>query len=191
MVDSGTSDPSRQPALQVRPVTSSSLRRLKWDNRSPPCSHFSSGTSPADTMSKSGTLKVKSLFKVKSPGKDGKESKSSGTLKDGAPTVPVKISRSLPTSPGPLSPGDSVTLAGDSVPVSPKKKGLRLSFKMKRKNKRKESDGGDVFFPDVDDASSVYSQRWEKICIYFSYMYIFKNNTLNLVVPAFLHFLGP
>lgn len=141
-------------------------------------------------MSKSGTLKVKSLFKVKSPGKDGKESKSSGTLKDGAPNV--EISRSLPTSPGPLSPGDSVTLAGDGVPISPKKKGLRLSFKMKRKNKRKESDGGEVFFPDTDDVSSVYSHRLDKntAFIYF-YIYIFKNNTLNVEISSFLHFLVP
>lgn len=132
-------------------------------------------------MSKSGTLKVKSLFKVKSPEKDGKESKSSGTLKYGAPNV--EISRPLPTSTGPLSPGDSVTLAGDGVPISPKKKGLRLSFKMKRKNKRKESDGGEVFFPDTDDVSSVYSHRWDKntAFIYFC-IYIFKNNTLNLEI---------
>lgn len=129
-------------------------------------------------MSKSSTLKVKSLFKVKSPGKEGKESKSSGTLKDGAPTVPVEISRSSPTSPGLLSPGDSVTLAGDSVPISPKKKGLRLSFKIKRKNKRKESDGGEVFFPDTEDTSSVYSQRWDK-------------NTYISLKIILLHFLVP
>lgn len=145
-------------------------------------------------MSKSGTLKVKSLFKVKSPGKDSKESKSSSTLKDGAPTVPVEISRSLPTSPGPLSPGDSVTLAGDTVPISPKKKGLRLSFKMKRKNKRKESDGGEVFFPDIDDVSSVYSERWDKKHRFYFlifHLYIFKNNTLNLEISAFFcTFLG-
>ncbi|XP_034713368.1 uncharacterized protein crybg1a isoform X4 [Etheostoma cragini] len=94
-------------------------------------------------MSKSNSLKVKSFFKLKSPEKDSKDLERSDTLKDGVST--------LPTSPGPLSPGHNATLAGDVVPIPPKeKKGRRLlSFKMKRKkSKRKEQEGEEVFFTD-------------------------------------------
>nr|XP_033499190.1 microtubule-associated protein futsch isoform X1 [Epinephelus lanceolatus] len=104
-------------------------------------------------MSKSGTLKIKGLFKLKSPDKDSKEQKRSGTLKDGAAT-----SLASPASPGALSPGYNATLADDVLPISPKvKKDKRLlPFRLKRKkSKHKEEEGGgggDVFFPDELDS---------------------------------------
>ncbi|XP_070776778.1 microtubule-associated protein futsch [Enoplosus armatus] len=105
-------------------------------------------------MSKSSTLKVKSLFKLKSPDKDSKELKRSASFKDGAATSPRDKS-------GTFSTEDSVTLAGDVVPISPKeKKGRRLlPFKLKRKkSKRKEGGGGgEVFFPDTDELDSFNS----------------------------------
>ncbi|KAF1375177.1 hypothetical protein PFLUV_G00236800 [Perca fluviatilis] len=94
-------------------------------------------------MSKSNSLRVKSFFKLKSPDKESKDLKPSDSLKDGVST--------LPTSPGPLSPGHNATLAGDVAPAPPKeKKGRRLlSFKMRRKkSKRKEEEGEEVFFTD-------------------------------------------
>ncbi|XP_078132947.1 uncharacterized protein crybg1a isoform X1 [Sander vitreus] len=95
-------------------------------------------------MSKSNSLRVKRFFKLKSPDKESKDLKRSDSLKDGVST--------LPTSPGPLSPGQNATLTADVVPISPKeKKGRRLlSFKMRRKkSKRKEEDEGEeVFFTD-------------------------------------------
>lgn len=141
----------------------------KKDNFYLPARTFWARTSPADTMSKPGSLKVKGLFKLKSPGKDNKEPKQSGSLKDGAATGPTDQSRTLPASPGPLSPGDSATLAGDALPISPKaKKGLRLPFKMKRKkSKRKDAEGGEVFFPETDELDSFSSHRWDQNCFCF------------------------
>ncbi|XP_042244892.1 uncharacterized protein crybg1a isoform X1 [Thunnus maccoyii] len=110
-------------------------------------------------MSKSSTLKVKKLFKIKSPDKENKELKRGGSHKDGAAT--------LPASPGPISPGDNATLPADVSPISPKeKKGRRLlPFRLKRKkSKRKEEGGGggggggDVFFPETDELDSFSSQ---------------------------------
>lgn len=101
-------------------------------------------------MSKSSTLKVKNLFKIKSPDKETKEQKRQGSLKDGAATIPTS-----PEVPRPFSPGDSATLPSDVNPISPKeKKGRRMpSFRLKRKkSKRKEEEaGGDVFFPGADE----------------------------------------
>lgn len=116
-------------------------------------------------MSKSATLKVKGLFKLKAPtGKDGKEPKVSAVTQiDGAPTVATDKSVTLPSSPAPLSPEPG---AGEAV--SPKKKGLRLPFKLKKKkSKCKEpglggdggGGGGEMFFPETDELDSFYSQR--------------------------------
>lgn len=98
-------------------------------------------------MSKSNSLRVKSFFKLKSPDKESKDLKGSDSLKDGVST--------LPTSPGPLSPGHNATLTGDVVPIPPKEKKRRrlLSFKMRRKkSKHKEEEGEDVFFTDELDS---------------------------------------
>ncbi|GAA6230852.1 mucin-17 isoform X1 [Lates japonicus] len=109
-------------------------------------------------MSKSGTLKVKNLFKLKSPDKENKERKQSGSLKDGAATSPRDNSGTLPASPGPFSPGDSATLPDDVLPISPKeKKGKRLlSFRLKRKKSKRKA-GGEVFFPETDELDSFNS----------------------------------
>ncbi|XP_074548533.1 uncharacterized protein crybg1a [Halichoeres trimaculatus] len=114
-------------------------------------------------MSKSGTLKVKNLFKIKSPDKESKELKRSNSLKnDGEATSPRRKSETLPASPAvsPLSPGDTVTLPGDISPLSPKEKKKKklLSFKLKRK-KSKRKDGGEVFFPETDELDSFHSLR--------------------------------
>ncbi|XP_059209545.1 titin homolog [Centropristis striata] len=105
-------------------------------------------------MSKSSTLKVKNLFKIKSPDKESKEQKRSNSLKDGS--THKDNSATLPASPGPLSPGQNDTLAGDVLPISPKeKKGKRLlSFKLKRKKSKRKEEGGEVFFPDELDSFS-------------------------------------
>ncbi|XP_026008528.1 microtubule-associated protein futsch-like isoform X2 [Astatotilapia calliptera] len=117
-------------------------------------------------MSKSSTLKVRKLFSLKSPEKEKKELKRSGSLKDvvGAGTNPADIPGGLPWSPGSLSPGDNPTLPGDSSLKSPKEKKKRrlLSFKLKRK-KSKDKDrgggGGEVFFPDTDELESFSSYK--------------------------------
>ncbi|XP_056249881.1 uncharacterized protein crybg1a [Seriola aureovittata] len=105
-------------------------------------------------MSKSSTLKVKKLFKFKSPDKENKELNRSGSLKDG------DQSGTLPPSPGPFSPGDSATSPDDVVPISPKeKKGRRfLPFKLKRKKSKRKAEGGEVFFPETDELDSFNSQ---------------------------------
>ncbi|CAJ1074134.1 titin [Xyrichtys novacula] len=111
-------------------------------------------------MSKSGTLKVKNLFKIKSPDKESKEFKQSNSLKrDGEATSPRHKSETLPASPGPFSPGDTVTLPADVLPLSPKEKKVKklLSFKLKRK-KSKRKDGGE-FFPETDELDSFHSLR--------------------------------
>ncbi|XP_039459379.1 uncharacterized protein crybg1a isoform X1 [Oreochromis aureus] len=120
-------------------------------------------------MSKSSTLKVRKLFSLKSPEKEKKELKRSGSLKDvvGAGTNPADIPGGLPWSPGSLSPGDNPTLPGDSSLYSPKEKKKRrlLPFKLKRK-KSKDKDrggggggGGEVFFPDTDELESFSSHK--------------------------------
>lgn len=113
------------------------------------CSHSLNQDFFSDTMSKSKNLK--NLFKLKSHDKESKE------LKDEAATSPRDKSRTLPASSGPYSPGDSDTLAGDDLAISPKvKKAKRLlSFKLKRKkSKSKEDAGGEVFFPETDELDS-------------------------------------
>ncbi|XP_069392241.1 microtubule-associated protein futsch isoform X1 [Paralichthys olivaceus] len=102
-------------------------------------------------MSKSSTLKVKSLFKLKSPEKN-KELQRSATLRDGAAAGHKDQSGTLPTSPGPLSPGDGVASPADASPVSPKeKKKRRLSFRLKRKKSKRKTEEGDVFFPETEE----------------------------------------
>ncbi|XP_038584262.1 uncharacterized protein crybg1a isoform X3 [Micropterus salmoides] len=110
-------------------------------------------------MSKSSTLKVKGLFKLKSPDKDSKERKRPGSLKDGAGTTPTDKLGSLPASPGPLSPGDSDTLPGDVSPFSPKEKKKRrlLPFKLKRKKSKHKEEAGEVFLHDTDELDSFNS----------------------------------
>ncbi|KAM3594732.1 uncharacterized protein V6R79_013111 [Siganus canaliculatus] len=117
-------------------------------------------------MSKSSTSKVKSLFKLKSPGKESKEPKCP-TKDETAGNNPRSKSVTLPVSPGPISPGDNGTLPGDDLPTSPKtKKGMRriLSLKLKRKKSKRNDGGGgggggEVFFPDTDELDSFSSHR--------------------------------
>ncbi|XP_041668165.1 beta/gamma crystallin domain-containing protein 1 [Cheilinus undulatus] len=121
-------------------------------------------------MSKSGSLKVKNLFKIKSPDKDSKEQKHSNSLKkDGDANSSRTKSETLPASPDPLSPGETVTLPGDVLPVSPKEKKAKrlLSFKLKRKkSKRKDGGGGEVFFPETDELDSFHSlQNYDQMSI--------------------------
>ncbi|XP_047197528.1 titin homolog [Hippoglossus stenolepis] len=107
-------------------------------------------------MSKSSTLKVKSLFKLKSPEKESKELQRAATLRDGAAAGHKDMSGTVPTSPGPLSPGDGVTPPEEASPVSPKDKKKRrlLSFKLKRKKSKSKTVEGDVFFPETDELDS-------------------------------------
>lgn len=101
-------------------------------------------------MSKSNSLKVKNLFKIKSTDKENKGLKSGGSFKDGVATLPANL--------GSFNPGDNATLPGDVSAISPKeKKGRRLlPFKLKRKkSKRKEeAEGAEVFFTDELDSFS-------------------------------------
>lgn len=83
-------------------------------------------------MSKSSTLKVKHLFRLKTPDKDTKEV--------GAP-------------------GPSPENRDPASPTEKKKKRL-LTFRLKRrKSKQKEEDGdvGEVFFSETDEVDSVSS----------------------------------
>ncbi|XP_062252713.1 uncharacterized protein crybg1a [Platichthys flesus] len=107
-------------------------------------------------MSKSSSLKVKNLFKLKSPEKENKELKRSATLRDGAAAGHKDMSGTVPTSPGPLSPGDGVTPPEEGSPVSPKEKKKRrlLSFRLKRKKSKSKTEEGDVFFPETDELDS-------------------------------------
>ncbi|XP_076026686.1 uncharacterized protein crybg1a isoform X2 [Genypterus blacodes] len=124
-------------------------------------------------MSKSGTLRVKNLFKSKSLDKEHKEHKEH-KAKDGAPSSPADLWvtypgnpgdlwatspgspggdlwATSPGSPGPLSPGDSAALPADALPVSPKEKKSRrlLSFRLKRKKSKRKDEGEEVFFPET------------------------------------------
>lgn len=104
-------------------------------------------------MSKSSTLKVKNLFKVKSPDKEGKGAKHSDSVKDGTATVSSRdTSRTSPVSPAPGSPGDAAALPGDGLLILPKEKKARrtLSFRLKRKKSKQKDDregGDDELFP--------------------------------------------
>ncbi|KAM7403968.1 hypothetical protein PAMA_004402 [Pampus argenteus] len=118
-------------------------------------------------MSKSSTLRVKNLFKLKSADKEKKELKRASSLQDEATT-------STPPSPGPLSPGDMASLPSDALLISPKeKKKIRrlMLFRLKRKKSKcteeargpggaGEGGGGeeDVFFPDSGELDSFNSQ---------------------------------
>lgn len=96
-------------------------------------------------MSKSSTLKVKSLFKLKSPEKENKERTHDGE--------PGEKTRTLPVSLRPFSPGDDATFPEDVLPISPKEKKKRrlLTLKLRRrKSKNKE----DEVFPDTGELDS-------------------------------------
>lgn len=100
---------------------------------------------------------MKGLFKLKSSNND-KEHKQSAHFRDAAGDT---FSRS-PQSPGPVSPGGSTTLAGDSLPLSPKaKKGLRLLFRRTAKGgKNKVAEGEpDVFYHENDEIDSFSRHR--------------------------------
>ncbi|XP_061751648.1 mucin-17 isoform X2 [Nerophis ophidion] len=85
-------------------------------------------------MSRSVTLKVKNPFKTKSPDKEAKVPKQSDSVNDGADA----------TGTSPAGHGDSVTLPGDTLLISPKEKKKRrmLSFRLKRKKSKKKDDTG-------------------------------------------------
>lgn len=106
------------------------------------------------TMSRGGSLRVKSLFKLKASDKD-KEHKQSGYFPDGA-GEPFSIP---PQSPEALSPG--ATLAPASLPLSPRaKKGLRLLFRSSaKKAKRKASEGEAESFSHEYDEMGSFSRR--------------------------------
>lgn len=108
---------------------------------------------PVFTMSRGGTLKVKSFFKLKSSDKDSREHRPSDHIKDAAGVTFRGETSNSPQSPGPVSPGGSVGLAADSGPVSPRtKKGLRLLFRSstKKSRSRDSEEGAEVFSPDGD-----------------------------------------
>lgn len=110
-------------------------------------------------MSKTSKLKVKGLFKLKSPHKENKELKRSGSLKDGVATSPRDKSGTLPLKPGPFSPEDIATFPNEALPISPKEtKGTRL-FKLKQKKSKRKAEGGEVFFPNTDELDSFNSQQ--------------------------------
>ncbi|XP_034530400.1 titin [Notolabrus celidotus] len=112
-------------------------------------------------MSKSGTLKVKNLFKLKSPDKESKEPKRSNSAKkDGEASSERLKSETLPASPRPLSAEDTLTLPGDVLAPKEKKPKKLLSFRLKRKkSKRKVGEGGEMFFPETDELDSFHSLR--------------------------------
>ncbi|TNM95962.1 hypothetical protein fugu_017045 [Takifugu bimaculatus] len=113
-------------------------------------------------MSKGGTLKVKNFLKLKPSDKDSKEHKLSDYIKDAGGVTFKGATHNSPQNPGPVSPGGSVGLAADSVPVSPRsKKGLRQLFKISAKKSRSRDAEGevDVFFPDHDDMGT-FSRHW-------------------------------
>ncbi|XP_039993185.1 protein piccolo isoform X2 [Xiphias gladius] len=110
-------------------------------------------------MSKTSKLKVKGLFKLKTPHKENKELKRSGSLKDGVATSPRDKSGTLPLKPGPFSPEDIATFPNEALPISPKEtKGTRL-FKLKQKKSKRKAEGGEVFFPNTDELDSFNSQQ--------------------------------
>lgn len=115
-------------------------------------------------MSKSSTLKIKSLFrKTKSPDKENKEFaelnvKHSSNFRDGELGSPEDRSTTLPASPPGFRHGDT-TSPGNILPTSPKEKKVKrlLSFKL-RKKKSKDTAGGDLFLNDTDELDSINSQ---------------------------------
>lgn len=113
-----------------------------------------------DAMSKSGSLKVKKLFKLKSPEKENhKELRRATSLKDASASI--HRDDTFPTSPDFFHRGDCATLPHDAFPVSPKeKKGKgKLSLKWrKKKNKKEDEGGGDVFFHDTNQRENFNNQ---------------------------------
>ncbi|XP_041827054.1 microtubule-associated protein futsch isoform X2 [Melanotaenia boesemani] len=100
-------------------------------------------------MSKSSTLKLKKLFKIKS---QDKELKREEFLKDASATLPRQDAGSVPAGPGSFGPGDCATLPHDASPASPSvKRGKLLSFKLRRKKSKSDKEEGQVFFSDPDD----------------------------------------
>lgn len=112
-------------------------------------------------MSKGGTLRVKSLFKVKSPDKDNKEHRLSGHLKDAAGGTLRGEASDTPQPAGAAATQGSGGLASDSLPLSPKaRKGLRLFFRGIKKHKSKDVEGdAEVFSPDSDDLDT-FRRHW-------------------------------
>ncbi|XP_067337085.1 serine-rich adhesin for platelets-like isoform X2 [Channa argus] len=115
-------------------------------------------------MSKSSTLKVKSFFTRKSSEKD-KRLERSGFFEDALETNPGDRTATLPVSPASHMPGDNATVPDNVSPISPKeKKKRRLSFKIKRKkSKRKDGEGGDVFLP--DELGSFSSNHYDQMSV--------------------------
>lgn len=114
------------------------------------------------TMSKGGTLKVKNFLKLKPSDKDSKEHKLADYIRDAAGVTFKGATHSSPQNPDPVSPGGSVGLAADSVPVSPRsKKGLRQLFKSSSKKSRSRDMEGevDVFFPEHDGMDTFHRYR--------------------------------
>ncbi|XP_061553391.1 uncharacterized protein LOC133413265 isoform X2 [Phycodurus eques] len=125
-------------------------------------------------MSKSGTLKMKNLFKVKSPEKEGKGAKQSDSTKAGVAAVSGGKSGTAPASPGePASPGDPAALPGDGGLISPKQKKARrmLSFRFKRKkSKPKEGrGGGGGGGDDDDDNDELFPSELDRISSHMSF----------------------
>lgn len=95
-------------------------------------------------MSKSGSLKMKSLFRLKSLKKEDQGSSSDG---DRVGTLPV--------SPGALSPGGESAIPDNDFPKEKKKRRI-LSLRRSKKHKRRD-DGAEVFFPDTEELDSFSS----------------------------------
>lgn len=113
-------------------------------------------------MSKSGSLKVKKLFKRKSLEKENnQELRRATSLRDASATIHRDDPGTFPTSPDFFHRGDCATLPHDAFPVSPKeKKGKgRLPLKWKKKkNKKEDEGGGDEFFHDTSQRENSYNQ---------------------------------
>ncbi|XP_061699992.1 uncharacterized protein crybg1a isoform X2 [Syngnathoides biaculeatus] len=126
-------------------------------------------------MSKSGTLKMRNLFKVKSQEKDGKEAKQSDSMRDGVAAVSGDKSGISPVNSGSAGIGCPAALPGDGVLISPKEnKGRRmLSFRLKRKkSKQKERGAGggggggdDELFPSELDVFSSQRQSYDQMSV--------------------------
>ena len=139
-------------------------------------------------MSKSNTLKIKSLFhKSKSldkETKDGEHSMHSESFRDGEPAKPIPKSSTLPSSPTCVSPGDA-TLPDNMVPTSPRKKKAKrfLSFKLK-KHKSNDSTGDELFFNEEPD--SFKRQMWVgyMTCAYLSTIERLSSTTKSTVASV-------
>lgn len=113
-------------------------------------------------MGESSTLKVTSMFKLKSPDKERSKFKLLGSLRRGASASPKEEPESCPGSPDPVSPGDSAAVDADVSPLSPKVKKVKrlLSWRLKsKKSKCKEQGEGPEFNPETDELDSFSSYR--------------------------------